>query len=308
MATVTSEMIKDLRERTGAGMMDCKKALTEVEGDVEGAIDWLRKKGLSAAAKKSGRVAAEGVVSSYIAQDGKKATICEVNCETDFVSQNENFTSFGANVTNHIHRHEISTLDALNGSSVEGANFADYISTTISKIGENIVVRRFATIEAGENGVIVSYTHGNGKIGVLVAADCDSSKTADHVKAILKDIAMHAAAMNPLYLDDSEISQADIDREIEVAKAQLEKEGKPAAMWDKIMPGKISKFKKDSCLVEQPFVKNDKLTVKEALSAAAKEVSGTANLVRFVRFQVGEGIEKAACDFASEVAAALGKN
>lgn len=308
MAVVTSEMIKDLRERTGAGMMDCKKALNEAEGDTEVAIDWLRKKGLSAAAKKSGRVAAEGVVSSYIADDGKKATICEVNCETDFVSQNENFTGFGSGVTTHIHRHEITTLDALNTSSVEGANFADYLSVTISKIGENIVVRRFATIEAGENGIVVSYTHGNGKIGVLVAADTDSPKTAEHVKTILKDIAMHAAAMNPLYLDDSEIPQADIDREIEVAKAQLEKEGKPAAMWEKIMPGKIIKFKKDSCLIDQPFVKNDKLSVKEALSAAAKEVGGTANLVRFVRFQVGEGIEKQACDFASEVAAALSKN
>lgn len=307
MAAVTSEMIKDLRERSGAGMMDCKKALTEAQGDMEGAIDWLRKKGLSAAAKKSGRIAAEGVVSLHVAEDGKKATICEVNCETDFVSQNENFTGFSSEVTSHIHRHEIKDLDGLSASSVEGANFADYLSVTISKIGENIVVRRFATIEASANGVIVSYTHGNGKIGVLVAADTDGAKTSEHVKAILKDIAMHAAAMNPQYLDDSEISQADIDREIEVAKAQLEKEGKPAAMWEKIMPGKISKFKKDSCLVEQPFVKNDKLSVKEALSAAAKEVGGTATLVRFVRFQVGEGIEKQSCDFASEVAAAMGK-
>jgi len=308
MANITGEMIKDLRERTGAGMMDCKKALTEAEGDIEVAIDWLRKKGLSAAAKKSGRVAAEGVVSLFVDDNGKKATVCEVNSETDFVSQNENFVNFSANVTAHIHKHEISALDELNASSVEGANFADFLSVTISKIGENIVVRRFATISAGDNGIIVSYTHGNGKIGVLVAADCDSPKTAEHVKAILKDIAMHTAAMNPPYLDDSEISQADIDREIEVAKAQLEKEGKPAAMWEKIMPGKISKFKKDSCLAEQPFVKNDKLSVKEALSASAKEVGGTANLVRFVRFQVGEGVEKQACDFASEVAAALNKN
>lgn len=307
MAAITSEMIKELRERTQAGMLDCKKALTEVDGDMEAAIDWLRKKGLSAAAKKGGRIATEGAVSIKLADDGKKATILEVNCETDFVSQNENFTSFVANTAMHIHTGGFADVDALLASNIGEVSFADNISVTISKIGENIVVRRFASIEVGSNAVINTYTHGNGRIGVIVAASCDSEKTARHVQAILKDIAMHAAAMNPIYMDETEVPAEDLQREEEVAKAQLEKEGKPQAMWDKIIPGKLVKYKKDNCLVEQPFVKNDKLTVKEALSAAAKEVGGTATLCRYIRLEVGEGLEKKACDFASEVAAQLAK-
>ncbi len=307
MAAVTSELIKELRDRTAAGMLDCKKALTECDGDLDAAIDWLRKKGLSAAAKKSGRTATEGTITIEVSADNKKATISEVNCETDFVGQNENFIEFCAATTAHIHTSGIKNIDELMASTINGSSFSDHLSVTISKIGENIVVRRFAEVSVSENGAVSAYKHANGKIGVLVAAECDSAKTAEAVQAVLKDIAMHAAAMNPNYLDETEIPQEDLDREAEVAKAQLEKEGKPEAMWDKIIPGKLVKFKKDNCLVDQPFVKDDKKTVKEALEAAAKAVGGTAKLTAFVRFEVGEGLEKKACDFASEVAAQLAK-
>jgi elongation factor Ts len=307
MAVVTGELIKELREMTGAGILDCKKALTEADANIDAAVDWLRKKGLSAAAKKSGRTATEGVVTIEIASDGKSSTISEVNCETDFVSQNENFTGFATSATLHIHTGAYANVDEVIASTINGSAFADHLSTTISKIGENIVIRRFEKVALSGNGAVNGYIHGNGKIGVIVAAECDSQKTADHVKAILKDIAMHAAAMNPNYLDDTQVPAEDLERETEVAKAQLAKEGKPEAMWDKIIPGKIVKYKKDNCLVEQPFVKDDKKTVKEALAAAAKEVGGSAALVKFVRFEVGEGLEKKSCDFASEVAAQLAK-
>jgi len=307
MATVTSELIKELRERTGAGILDCKKALLETEANLDDAIDWLRKKGLSAAAKKSGRTATEGTITLEISADNKKATISEINCETDFVGQNENFIEFCTSTTSHIHSNGVKNVDDLLASTINESSFSDHLSITIGKIGENIVVRRFAEVSVGENGSVNVYRHANGKIGVLVAAECDNAKTAEAVQTMLKDIAMHAAAMNPNYLDDSEIPQEDLDREAEVAKAQLEKEGKPEAMWDKILPGKIVKFKKDNCLIDQPFVKDDKKTVREALEAAAKTVGGTAKLTAFVRFEVGEGLEKKACDFASEVAAQLAK-
>jgi len=307
MAAVTSELIKELRERTAAGMLDCKKALTECDGDLDAAIDWLRKKGLSAAAKKSGRSATEGTITIEVSADSKKATISEVNCETDFVGQNENFIEFCASTTAHIHTNGIKSVDELMASTINGSAFSDHLSVTISKIGENIVVRRFAEVAVSENGAVGAYKHANGKIGVLVGAECDSAKTADAIAGVLKDIAMHAAAMNPSYLDETEIPQEDLDKEVEVAKAQLEKEGKPQAMWDKIIPGKLVKFKKDNCLVDQQFVKDDKKTVKEALEAAAKAAGGTAKLTAYVRFEVGEGLEKKACDFASEVAAQLAK-
>ncbi len=307
MAAITSELIKELRERTAAGMLDCKKALTENDGDMDAAIDWLRKKGLSAAAKKSGRVATEGTITIELASDAKKATISEVNCETDFVGQNENFIEFCSSTTSHIHANGIKNVDDLLASSINGTTFSDHLSITIGKIGENIVVRRFAEVSVGENGVVSAYKHANGKIGVLVGAECDSAKTAEAITSTLKDIAMHAAAMNPNYMDETQIPAEDLERETEVAKAQLEKEGKPEAMWDKILPGKLARFKKDNCLVDQPFVKDDKKTVKEALEAAAKAVGGTATLTAYVRFEVGEGLEKKACDFASEVAAQLAK-
>ncbi|MEF3191835.1 MAG: translation elongation factor Ts [Campylobacterales bacterium] len=307
MAAVTSELIKELRERTGAGLMDCKKALTEVDGDIEAAIDWLRKKGLATAAKKAGREACEGVVTVKISDDYKKGTLVEVNCETDFVAQNDVFNEFAKEVTDHIFTVAPTSLEELAESQIKGVQFADHLSVVISRIGENIVVRRFASIEAGENGVVNGYIHGNGKIGVLVSAACDSEKTAAHIRDALKDVAMHIAALNPSYLDETRIPAEDLAREEEIAKEQLRKEGKPEAMWDKIIPGKLMKFKKETCLVHQPFVKDDSKSVAQFVSEKAKDVGGTATLAEFIRFEMGEGLTKKACDFAAEVAAQLGQ-
>lgn len=305
MATVTSEMIKDLRERTGAGMLDCKKALNENNGDMEASIDWLRKKGLSNAAKKSGRLACEGVVSVKVSDDGKKVTMVETNCETDFVAKNDKFTSFAESVTSHIFTVNPKDGTELENTTFEGSVFSEYTKVIIGQIGENIVVRRFSTIETDENGVVGGYLQSN-RIGAIIAIACDSSKTADALRDVARNIAMHAVAMNPAYLDDSKISQADIDRETEVAKAQLEKEGKLDRL-DKILPGKIAKFKKDNCLIEQPYIRDEKITIKQLVESEAKKVGGTATVVDYLRFEMGEGLEKKACDFASEVAAQLGK-
>lgn len=307
MATVTPDMIKELRERTGAGLMDCKKALAEVDGDIDAGIDWLRKKGLASAGKKAGRLASEGVVSIKISDDYKKATVAEVNCETDFVAQNDIFNAFANEVAEHVFTVNPADVEALGTTTIQGVAFADHLSVAISRIGENIVVRRFASIEAGTNGVVNGYTHGNGKIGVLVSAACDSEKTAEAIREILKDVAMHTAAMNPLYLDETQIPAEDLAREEEIAKEQLKKEGKPEAMWDKIIPGKLQKFKKETCLVHQPFVKDDSRSVAQVVTDKAKEVGGTAKLAEFIRFEMGEGLTKKACDFAAEVAAQLGQ-
>lgn len=304
--SATPEKIKELREISGAGLMDCKKALTETGGDIEGAVEWLRKKGLASASKKAGRLASEGVVAVKVGDDFKKATIGEVNCETDFVAQNPGFVEFVNETVSHAYSVSPSDVDGLLASAKGEATFADELSLQISKIGENIVVRRFASIEASGTGVVNGYTHGNGKIGVIIAAACDSDATASHVRDTLKDIAMHIAAMNPPYLSDEQVPAADIAKEEDIAREQLEKEGK-GAMADKIIPGKIAKFKKDNCLIHQPFVKDDSKTVAVFLADKAKEVGGTATLTEFIRFEMGEGLEKKACDFAAEVAAQLGQ-
>jgi elongation factor Ts len=305
--SIKASDVKNLREMTGAGMMDCKKALTEANGDAEKAVEILRKKGLSAAAKKADRVAAEGLISIEISQDNKKATISEINAETDFVAKNENFQNFTQQTTLHIHNESITSVEALNETQINGESFKDYLSTQVSKIGENLVVQRFHTLEVGQNGAVGGYLHANGRVGVIVAAECDSDKTAEAVVDALKDISMHAAAMNPQYLNADAVPSDIVEKEKEIAAAQLKKEGKPEQIWDKILPGKIQKFYKDNTLEAQPFVKDDKLSVGEFLSAAAKTAGGEAKLVSFVRYELGENVEKKQGDFAAEVAAELGK-
>ena len=299
--------VKNLREMTGAGMMDCKKAWTDAEGDVDKAVEVLRKKGLSAAAKKADRVAAEGSITVEINDDNKKATITEINAETDFVAKNENFQQFAKDTTLHIHNESVETVAQLHETDINGDSFKDYLSTQISKIGENLVVQRFHTLEAGENGAVGGYLHANGRVGVIVAASCDSAKTADAVADSLKDIAMHAAAMNPQYLNADAVPADIIEKEQEIAKEQLKKEGKPEKIWDKILPGKIQKYYKDNTLEAPPFVKDDTMSVGEFLSSAAKTVGGEAKLTSFVRYELGENVEKKQDDFAAEVAAELGK-
>ncbi|RUM56225.1 MAG: elongation factor Ts [Nautilia sp.] len=306
MANITAKMVKDLREKTSAGMMDCKKALVEANGDEEKAIEILRKKGLASADKKGGRNAAEGVVNVVISDDYKTATISEINCETDFVAKNDSFQEFVTATTEHIQKTEPVDVEALLNGEFKGAKFEEELKTTIAKIGENIVVRRFATIKAGENGIVNGYVHMGGKVGVVVAAACDKEETCEAIKDALKDIAMHAAAMAPKYLNPESIPAEDIEKEKEIAKAQLEKEGKPAQVIEKIIPGKIARFEKDNCLTKQEFVKSEnKETVEQFLANAAKKVGGEAKLVEYIRYEMGEGLTKNGCTLAAEVEAAL---
>lgn len=300
---VTPELIKQLREATNAGLLDCKKALTEVDGDMEGAIEWLRKKGLSKAAKVADKVAAEGAINVKIAGDFKSGTVTEVNCETDFVAKNENFQSFLSEMTEVIHTGGFADMDAFRKHKFGASSFEERMGEAFSKVGEKIEVRRFASFNVGANGVVNGYLHANGRVGVVVAVECDSPKTAEAVREMTRDIAMHAAAMKPVYLDEAAVPAEEIAKERDIAIEQLKKEGKPEAMLEKIVPGKIKKFIQESTLVGQAFVKDDKKSVAEALSAAAKAAGGTAKLVGFARFEVGEGIAKKGCSFAEEVAA-----
>ena len=306
MAEITAKMVKELRTKTGAGMMECKKALVEANGDEEKAIEVLRKKGLANADKKGSRNAAEGVVNIEISEDNKVATISEINCETDFVAKNSDFQEFVSSTTQHIQKIEPLDVDTLLNSEFKGAKFEEELKTVIAKIGENIVVRRFATIKADENGILNGYVHMGGKVGVIVAAACDKPETAEAVKDALKDIAMHAAAMAPKYLNPESIPAEDIEKEVEIAKAQLEKEGKPAQVIEKIIPGKIRRFETDNCLTKQEFVKaENKENVETYLNNIAKSVNGEAKLVEYIRYEMGEGLTKNGCTLAAEVAAAL---
>lgn len=307
MVQITAEMVKKLREMTDAGMMDCKKALVENSGDMDASVEWLRKKGLSAAAKKSGRIATEGAVMVEISDDHKSATISEINSETDFVAQNDNFQAFAKGATKHIHCTKPDSVEDLLRTEIEGTKFEEYLKAQIAKIGENIVIRRFSRITVAEGGTVAGYVHSNGKIGVIVAAKCDSEKTCEAVNETLRDIAMHIAAMNPKYLDASTIPAEVIEKEKEIGREQLKKEGKPENIWDKILDGKIRKFCEENTVLGQKFVKDDKRSVEQVLSDAAKRAGGTARIVEFVRFELGEGLEKKGCDFAAEVAAQLGR-
>jgi elongation factor Ts len=308
MANITAAQVKALREKTGAGMMDCKKALVEANGDEEKAIEILRKKGLSKAAKKADRNAAEGLVSIKISDDYKKGSIVEVNCETDFVAKTDKFIEFVEEIVTTINVKDVTDVNALMSTPFGEGTFEEELKVKIATIGENIVVRRMATIKAPENGIVNGYIHAGGRVGVLVAAACDKPEVCDAIKDTLKDIAMHIAAMNPQYLNPESVPADVIEKEKEIAKEQLLKEGKPEQVIEKIIPGKIKKFYQEVCLTEQEYVKAEKKeSVAEALSKAAKAAGGEAKLVDFVRFEVGEGLVKNGCTIAEEVAAALGE-
>ena len=306
MAEITAATVKELRERTGAGMMDCKKALAETNGEMEAAIDWLRAKGLSAAAKKAGRTAAEGLVGVTVA--GTRGAVVEVNSETDFVAKNEIFQDFVRNVAK---------LALQNGTDIEALGAADYpeggtvaeaLTNNIAKIGENQSLRRAAIVEVTE-GVVVPYVHnqvtpGLGKIGVLVALE--SGAPADTLTALGKQIAMHVAAANPLALNADELDAALVERERAIALEKAKESGKPENIVEKMVEGGLAKFRKDNALLSQLFVMDNKTPVAEIVAAAAKEAGTGIALTGFVRFQLGEGIEREASDFAAEVAAAAG--
>ncbi len=281
MAAVTASMVKELRERTGLGMMDCKKALAEADGDMELAIDNLRKSSGLKAAKKAGRIAADGLVALKVADDNSSATLLEVNSETDFVARDDNFTGFVDSILNAAFDAKQTDVAELMAGELE-----DLRTALVQKIGENITVRRVAQVEGA---VVGGYVHSNKRIAVLVALSGGNEELA-------KEIAMHAAATNPQALTPADMPAEMVEKEKEIIKAQPDMEGKPAEIVEKMMGGRIQKFLKEHSLTEQPFVKNPEITVGKM----AKD--GGADILSFVRFEVGEGIEKEEVDFATEVA------
>ena len=305
MATITASMVKDLRDKTGAGMMDCKAALGETDGDMEAAVDWLRKKGLSKAAKKAGRVAAEGLIAIMVAP--RKGAMVELNSETDFVARNDHFQGLAKMIADVALRVG-EDIEAIKAAKAGSMAISDAISSAIATIGENITLRRAAVLSVGQ-GVVAHYMHnqvsdGLGKLGVLVALE--SSGKADELAAIGRQVAMHIASANPLAIDASGVDPAVIKREKDILADKFRQQGKPEAMIEKITESGLKTFFKEQTLLEQPFIFDDKKSVGQALKEAEGKVGGPIKVTRFARFALGEGIEKATSDFAAEVAAAGG--
>ena len=314
MANITSQMVKELREMTQAGMMDCKKALVEADGDMDKAVEWLREKGLAAAAKKAGRIAAEGVVASYITDDAKIGVVVEVNCETDFVAKTDNFINFSKNVAKHIAYANPADIDALMNQKFvddETKTITDLVSDATVSIGEKISIRRFARY-AIENGAVESYIHMGGKIGVLLKVENDNVETLnnDTFKTFYHDVALQIAAAKPSYVRKEEVPSENLAKEREILRAQALNEGKPEKIVDKMVDGRIQKYYKEVCLIEQPFVKDGDKSINQLTAEVAKEIGANINIVSFERFERGEGIEKRQDNFAEEIAAqmaAIGK-
>ncbi len=292
---ITTALIKELRERTGAGMLDCKKALEENGGDIEKAIDWLREKGIAKAAKKSGRVAAEGLVFAAVSADRKKGAVLEFNSETDFVAKNDEFKSFGERLVELSLTHDVTSEDELKAFELEGKTVETHLTELIAKIGENMNIRRLKVVST--DGFVETYTHLGGKIGVLLSLEGEA--TPENIEKA-KGVAMHVAAMDPKYLDASQVTADDLEREKEIAKHQLEAEGKPANIIEKILDGKMRKFYEENCLIQQKYVRDDSLTIEKFIAPLS--------IISFDRFKVGEGIEKEEVDFAAEVAAQIAGN
>lgn len=286
---VTAAMVKDLREKTGAGMMDCKKALSETGGDMQKAIDYLREKGIAKAAKKSGRIAAEGAVAAYVSDDQKVGALVEVNCETDFTANNENFRALSKKITEYVAKNNFADLDELLASVIEnGKTVNDLVTEATATIGEKISVRRFVRYKT--DGKIASYIHMGGKIGVLVELTGGSDELGE-------DVAMQIAASAPSAVNRAGVDAADLEHEKEVLRKQALEEGKPEKIVDKMVEGRINKYYKEVCLVEQIFFKDTEKTIKDIL--------GKTEVKQFTRYLLGEGIEKKQEDFAAEVAAQL---
>ncbi|MBN8047837.1 MAG: translation elongation factor Ts [Paraclostridium dentum] len=298
---ITAQMVKELRETTGAGMMDCKKALQEAEGNMERAIDLLREKGLSKAAKKSDRIAAEGLVAIEMNDDNTVGAIVEINSETDFVAKNEDFKTFVKDVAEMALATEKEDVAGLLTESHKEGALSEVLNNRIATIGEKLDIRRFEKVST--NGQVAGYIHGGGKIGVLVELETEA-RDAD-VLAMGKDIAMQVAAMNPKYVSKDDVDQDYIAHETEILTQQALNEGKPANIVEKMIKGRLEKQLKEVCLVEQTFVKNPDLTIKQLVADVAKKVGSEIKVARVVRFEVGEGIEKKEENFAEEVAKQL---
>lgn len=358
MAEISAQMVKELRENTGAGMMDCKNALKECGGDFEKAVQYLREKGLGQAAKKADRLAAEGLVCVKISPDFKKASMSEINSETDFVAKNEQFILLTQESTAHIQENDINTKEQLLASSIKGVVFEEYLKGQIATIGENLVVRRFVNLKADENSVVNGYIHSNSRVGVIIAARSNSAQNASKCLEFLKQLCMHIAAMKPSYLSYEDLDIHFVENEYKALVAELEKENeerrrlkdpnkpehkipkyasrkqlndailakveeeikaelkaqnKPEKIWPNIIAGKLNSFIAENSqldskltLMGQFYVMNDKKTIEEIILEKQKELGVPFEIIDFVRFEVGEGLEKKAENFAAEVAAQIG--
>ena len=350
MAGATPQLIKELRELTGAGMLDCKNALNECEGNIEKDIQHLREAGLSKAAKKAGNVAAEGLISILVNENFTKATMTEINSQTDFVAKNENFINLTKDITAHVQVTGAATTEELKKTTINGQVFEEYLNEKIATIGENLVARKMITVST-DKGVVNGYVHATGKVGVLLAATCDESAKEKAIP-LLKNIAMHASAMKPivisyenldpefveaenraikaeieaeneelarlgkplkkipLFVSKSQLTIAALEQAEEEFKAELQKQGKPKKIWGNILPGQMERFIQDNteldrrlALLSQSYVMDDKKTIEQAIA----EVDKSIKIVEYVRFELGEGIEKKEEDFAAEVAKQMGK-
>ena len=287
--SISAKLVMELRGKTDAGMMDCKKALIETNGDLEAAANYLREKGISKAAKKASRIAAEGLVFNAISEDAKIAALVEFNSETDFVAKNDDFKNFGKLLTKLVIENDLKTVDELKAIEVDGSTIEMTLKGLIAKIGENMNIRRFVRVTS--DSFVTTYLHMGGKIGVALQLE---GEVTDENKTKAKDIAMHVAAMSPDFLDKSEVTQDILDKERAILKAQLIEQGKPEKIIDNILIGKMNKFFEENCLLQQKFVKDDKVTVEN--------YAGDMKVVSVVRYKLGEGLEKRNEDFAAEVA------
>lgn len=304
----TAADVKALREKTGVGMMDCKKALTEADGDMERAIDVLREKGLAASAKKAGRIAAEGIVLAYTDEAKKVSVLVEVNSETDFVAKNDKFVNYVTAVAKTIADTNPADVDELLNKPLAGdtRTVQENLQDMVLSIGENMKIRRFERVE----GITTSYIHGGGSVGVLVLFDTDDNTAAtDAFKVMGKDVAMQIAAMNPSYLDEASVPADVLEHEKEIMKAQLAEDpkmaGKPDQVLAKIVDGKIGKYYKENCLLDQAFVKDGDMNVAKYVASVAKELGADIKVTGFIRYAKGEGLEKREDDFAAEVASMM---
>lgn len=299
---VNAQLVKELRELTGSGMMDCKKALSETNGDLKKAIDLLRERGLASAAKKAGRIAAEGVVSSYVSNDFSKGTLLELNCETDFVAMNPAFVNLSKEIAEICSENVCDNVSEIENLSykfnTEFPTVKHAIVGMVSKLGENISLRRVVNYSSND-GVVNTYIHGDGKIGVII--ELKSEIKNDEVIKVAKDLCMQIVAANPLFLDADSVDEDVISKERKILTTQALNEGKPEQVVQKMVDGRIKKYLQEICLTEQSFVKDPDLTVKQFIQNKSKEIGSNIEVIRFTRFEKGEGIEKAQENFAEEV-------
>ena len=307
---ITAAMVKELREMTGVGMMDCKKALTETDGDMEKAVEMLREKGLAASAKKAGRIASEGMVEIHLSEDNKSGAIVEVNSETDFVAKNQVFRDYVAAVAKQASETSAKDMDAFfeeKWAVDPQYTVKEALSQQVAVIGENLNIRRFEKYEKAQAGKLVSYVHGGGRIGVLIELACE--KECDELVELGKNVAMQTAALKPQFITEKDVPADFIEKETEILTAQAKNDPKNANKPDniiaKMIEGRLKKELKEFCLVDQPYVKDGDLTVQKYIDSVAKEIGADIQIVRYVRFETGEGLEKKDENFAEEVAKAM---